>query len=339
MTVFIVSVVTVIAVSAFCSVSESSIYAVRRPFIRSLAQTGSMGAQVLEGFKDNMERPIAAILIVNTAANTAGAAVAGAQASALFGPQALIWFSVFFTLAVLLISEIFPKILGVIYNRPVSLAVALPWSLAIRVLYPLIWTVERLSGWLKPSGKVFAAPEDEVLQMAQISADEGSILPHEAEMVRNALRLDDLMARDVMTPRTVVFRLPATMTLAEVHDHVDQWVHSRIPIFDPDDADRWIGVVRSSDVLVHLAEGRLETPVSELARPIHLVPESTPGHVLLERFIRTRSHLFGVVDEFGGMAGVVTLEDVVESLIGREIVDEVDTAVDLREEARRRARP
>lgn len=338
MTVFVVSVVTVIVVSAVCSLSEASIYAVRRPFIRTLTGSGSVAGPVLEGFKDNMERPITAILIVNTAANTAGASVAGAQASALFGPNALIWFSVFFTLAVLLLSEIFPKILGVVHSRPIARAIALPWKGAITLLGPVVWTVERVSGWVKPSGPVFAAPEEEVMQLAQISADEGSISAHEAVMVRNVLALNDMTAREVMTPRTVVFRLPNDMTLRGVQEHVDEWTHTRIPIFDPVDTDRWTGLVRSTDVLVAMAEGQMDRTLQELALPLHFVPESTPGHLLLNRFIVERTHLFAVVDEFGGIAGVVSLEDVVEELIGQEIIDEADKAPDLREVARRRAR-
>lgn len=338
MTVFVVSVITVIVVSAVCSLSEASIYAVRRPFIRTLTDSGSVAGPVLEGFKDNMERPIAAILIVNTAANTAGAAVAGAQASALFGPNSLIWFSAFFTLAVLLMSEIFPKILGVVYSRPIARAIAVPWKGAITLLTPVVWTVERVSGWLKPSGPVFAAPEEEVMQLAQISADEGSISVDEAAMVRNVLALNDMNAREVMTPRTVVFRLPNDMTLGGMKEHVEEWTHSRIPIFDPDDTDRWTGLVRSTDVLVALAEGHLDQTLQELALPLHFVPESTPGHLLLNRFIAEQTHLFAVVDEFGGVAGVVSLEDVVEELIGQEIVDEADKAPDLREVARRKAR-
>ena len=338
MSLFVASVATVIIVSAMCSLSEASIYAVRRPFIRTLTETGSAAGPILEGFKNNMERPIAAILIVNTAANTAGAAVAGAQASALFGPESLIWFSLFFTLMVLLISEIFPKILGVVYNRPVARLVAVPWRMAIIVLHPIVWLVEHVSQWVKPSGQVFAAPEEEVKQLAQISADEGSISLDEAVMVRNVLALDDLTAHDVMTPRTVVFRLPSTMTLGEVKEHVDEWHHSRIPIYDPEDADRWTGLVRAADVLAGMAGGQLDVPLEELSRPLHFVPETTHGRMLLHRFIEEKTHLFAVVDEFGGMAGVVTLEDVFESLIGREIVDEVDKVADLRQMALRRGR-
>lgn len=338
MTVFVVSVVTVITVSAFCSLSEASIYAVRRPYIRTLVDAGSNAGRVLLSFKDNMERPIAAILVVNTAANTAGAAVAGAQASMLFGPEALLWFSASFTLMVLMASEIFPKILGVAYSRPLARSVAAPWSAAIKVLFPFIWSIEHFSRWLKPSGQVFAAPEEEVMQFAQISADEGSISDDEARMVRNVLRLNDLTAHDVMTPRSVVFRLSSEVRLGEVREHVDEWLHSRIPIYDPADPDYWTGQVRAADVLAELAAQRINVSLAELARPLPYVPEGTPGHVLLQRFIDERTHLFAVVDEFGGMAGVVSLEDVLESVIGHEIVDEVDEEPDLREAARRRAR-
>lgn len=337
MTIFVVSVVTVIVVSAICSLSEASLYAVRRPFVRSLTESGSAAGPVLEGFKDNMERPITAILIVNTAANTAGASVAGAQATELFGGNAFLWFSAFFTLGVLLFSEIFPKILGVVYSKPIARTVALPWKGVIALLSPLVWAVGKASAVLKPSGKVFAAPEEEVMQLAQISAEEGSISGHEAEMVRNVLALNDLVAKDVMTPRTVVFRLPADLTLAEADEQVAVWTHSRIPIFHPDEPDLWTGLVRATDILSGLADGRAGEPLSAIALPLPMAAETTPGHILLNRFIAERTHLFGVLDEFGGMAGVVSLEDVVESLIGKEIVDEVDEAADMREVARRRA--
>lgn len=337
MTIFIASVATVIIVSALCSLSEASIYAVRRPYIRTLVESGSIAGETLDGFKNNMERPIAAILIVNTAANTAGASIAGAQASVLFGPGSFLWFSTFFTLAVLLLSEIFPKILGVVYSRPIARAAALPWRTAIALLTPIVWTVERVSTLIKPSGQVFAAPEDEVAQLVRISADEGSISQQEAELVANAFALNDLAARDIMTPRTVVFRLPAEATLGEVNAQVDDWTHSRIPIFDAGDPDRWTGMVRAVDLLSALTAGGNERTMGDIARPLPFVPDSTPGHVLLSRFVSEQVHLFGVVDEFGGVAGVVTLEDVVEALIGAEIVDEADQVPNLREAARRRA--
>lgn len=336
MLILALSVGTVLVVSAFCSLSEASIYAVRRPFIRSLVASGNRAGPVLDRFKDNMDQPIAAILIVNTVANTAGAAVAGAQASALYGSGSLLWFSGFFTLAVLLFSEIIPKVLGVVYNRPIAKAVALPWSGLIIALRPLTAFVGRVSNWLKPNEPILAAPEDEVRELAQMSAEEGSILELEAAIVANVLRLDDVTAREIMTPRRVVFKLSDETRVEDLREVVRDWQFSRIPVHAADDPEKWTGSVRATDVLIALAEGRGEVTLGELAGPLNFVPDSIRGHELLEGFLKTRTHLFAVVDEFGGIAGVTTLEDVMESMLGREIVDEIDRTVDLRELARRR---
>lgn len=338
MSIFIASITTVIVVSCFCSLSEASIYAVRRPYIRNLAESGSWAGQILDGFKQNMERPISAILIVNTVANTAGAAVAGAQARALFGPQALVWFSIAFTLAVLFISEIIPKIMGVVYSRPVARAVAIPWQGAIRAMTPVVWAVEYVSGWLKPNEPVMAAPEEEVVQLSRLSAEEGSILAIEATLVSNVLRLNDVTAAEIMTPRPVVFRLADNMTLAEVADSVDEWHYSRVPIHAAGDTEKWTGWVRTQDILSGLADDFFDLTLDDLSRPITFVTLGTPGHQLLAEMIERRTHLVGVADDFGGVAGVVTLEDVIETLIGTEIVDEFDATVDLQELARQRHR-
>nr|MDJ0767059.1 CNNM domain-containing protein [Myxococcota bacterium] len=218
MTVFVFSVATVLIVSAICSLTEASFYAVRVPFIRQITEEGSRAGRVLAGFKENMERPISAILIINTAANTAGAAVAGSQARIIFGESAIIWFSLLFTLAVLFFSEIVPKVVGVVHNRTIATWMALPWAGVIKMLHPIIWAVQHVAQVFKPSDPVLAAPEEEVQQMAMVSAEEGSIMPYEADLVRNVLRLDNVKARDIMTPRPVVFKLTADMTHRAVAD-------------------------------------------------------------------------------------------------------------------------
>ena len=195
MTLFIVSVSVVLVVSAICSLSEAALYAVRLPYVRQIAEAGSQSGEVLASFKESMEKPISAILIVNTAANTAGAAVAGAQARILWPQASLLWFSLFFTIGVLFFSEIIPKIVGVVYNRPIATGLAIPWAVMIKILYPAIWVIEKLSQLLKPRQSL-AAPEEEVHQFAQLSAEEGSIMPYEAEMVGNVLRLDEVATRD-----------------------------------------------------------------------------------------------------------------------------------------------
>jgi len=336
MTLFVTSVAIVLVMSAFCSMSESAIYAVRKTYVLTLANAGSLAGKALLDFKENMERPISAILILNTAANTAGAAIAGYQVQALFGEVALAWFTLTFTLAVLLLSEIIPKLLGVVYCRGIAPAVALPWVGLIRLLYPLIWIVEKLAVRLQPEEPALAAPEEEVEQLAILSAEEGSILPLEARLVQNVLRLNDVKAVDILTPRSVVFTLSADATIGQIRESVKQWKQSRIPLYEGGDPENWVGLVLTRDILTCMAQDQFDRKLRTLMRPLFLVPETARGHDLLRDFLKKRSHLFGVLDEYGGIEGVVSLEDVMESIIGEEIVDELDTAADLQEDARRR---
>lgn len=338
MTIFVVSIIIVLGVSAFCSLTEAALYSVRMPYVLRLAESKKSVGKILGKFKRNMEQPISAILILNTAANTAGAAVAGAQARFLFGESALVWFSASFTLAVLFFSEIVPKVVGVVYNRAVARFTAVPLSWLVTALHPLVVVIQLMTRWLRPRGRILSAPEDEVRHMAMISAEEGSILPFEAELVKNVLRLNDVTARQIMTPRPVVFRLAENLTVREVAVKVKQWTYSRVPVFAPDDPEAWTGVVLSRDILSRQANDQFDVKLEELKKPLYFVSEKTPGHVLLRAFLRRRSHLFGVMDEFGSLTGVVSLEDVLESLLGEEIVDEVDMAVDLQEVARIRRR-
>ncbi len=338
MTLLVASVVTVLVVSSLCSLTEAAIYAVRTPYISSLAESGSMAGKVLAQFKANMERPISAILIVNTAANTAGAAVAGAQARLVFGEGSLIWFSASFTLAVLFLAEILPKVAGVAYNRGIARAASIPLNAAVTLLFPLVWLTQRVSVILRHRQPPPIAPEEEVRQLAVLSANEGSILKFESELVKNVLGLDQIRAKDIMTPRTVVFSLSSGDTVRDVAPKVAEEKYARIPVFAADDPEDWRGVVLRADILVCLANDEFDRSVGSLAKPIAFVPEAMPAHILLGEFIRKQQHLLGVVDEYGGVVGIVCLEDVLESLIGQEIVDETDVVVDLQEVARRRGR-
>lgn len=338
MTLFIVSVATVLLVSAACSLTEAALYSVRLPYIRRLVEAGSPAGTVLKKFKENMERPIAAILILNTAANTAGAAVAGAQANALFGERVLVAFSASFTLAVLFFSEIVPKMMGVVYSRPVAHYLAIPLNALATLLHPVISVVEQVSKVLKPKGPIFAAPEDEVRQLAMLSAEEGSILQLEADLVKNVLALDKITAREIMTPRPVVEKLPDDTTAGQAAKDVEEWIFSRIPIYSATDPEKWVGVVLSRDILSAVAKGDLDANLGSLARPLEFVSEQTPGHVLLKKFLKSRRHLFAVADEYGGVVGIVSLEDILESVIGQEIMDEVDVTADLQELAKQRRR-
>lgn len=336
MTLFVTSVALALIVSAFCSLSEAAIYAVRKTYVLTLVKLGSKPGKVLAHFKENMEQPISAILILNTTANTAGAAISGYQVNELFGERALIWFTIVFTLAVLVLGEIIPKTVGVVYNRGVAKAVAVPWAAVVRLLYPLMWLVERVTRLYEPEEPALSAPEEEVEQLAMLSASEGSILPLEAQLVRNVLRLNDVKASSILTPRSVVFKLAADMTIRDARQSVKEWSVSRIPVYAGGDPENWVGMVLARDILTCMAQDQFDTTLQSLVRPLYFVPETAKGHDLLGEFLKKRSHLFGVLDEYGGVEGVVSLEDVLESLIGQEIVDESDTAADLQDQARQR---
>ena len=171
-----------------------------------------------------------------------------------------------------------------------------------------------------------------------MSAEEGSILPIEADLVRNVLRLNEVTARQIMTPRTVVFKLEATQTVRDVADKVARMPTSRIPIFRDADPEHWIGWVLRSEILAALARDEFHITLDELSKPLGFVPEVVPGHLLLKQFLKRRTHILAVLDEYGGVLGVVTLEDVMESLLGQEIVDETDLVDNLQHEARQQGR-
>jgi CBS domain containing-hemolysin-like protein len=339
MTVFLLTIFIVMAVSATCSLTEAALYSVRVPYVRQLAESGSRAGAVLQKFKTNMEHPIAAILILNTVANTAGAAIAGAEANALFGPRVLVSFSIAFTLGILFFSEIIPKVLGVAHNRAVARSLAVPLDAVIVLFRPLLWLVGTISKWARPKGPLFAFPEEEVRQMAMLSAEEGSIYRFEADMVKNALALDQVVARDIMTPRTVVTKLSSGVTVKEAAAEIQEWTFSRIPVYDEEDPEKWVGVVLARDILAALAHDRFEQKIGELARPLDFVHDGTRGHVLLRDFLTSRRHLVGVVDEYGSVVGIVTLEDILESVLGQEIMDEVDKTADLQQLAKERPAP
>jgi CBS domain containing-hemolysin-like protein len=300
-----------------------------------LTESGRSAGILLEKFKLNMEQPITAILIVNTVANTAGAAIAGAQARDVFdGKMSVFAFSAVFTLMVLFLSEIMPKVAGVAYNRSIAPAVSTPLNRVISCLRPIVWVTQRLSSLLGQGKPQLFAPEEEVQQMAALSAEEGSILAVEARLIKHALGLDDIKVKDILTPRTVVLSAAGDTTVEDFLAKAPGKLFSRIPIHAPDDPENWIGIVRSQDILAHVAQDDFETELQDLSHKLRFVPEAMRGHTLLGEFLKHRAHMVGVVDEYGSVVGIVTLEDVMESLIGKEIMDETDTVTDLQVVAR-----
>ncbi len=335
MELLITSVAVVLIVSALCSLSEAALYGVAPAYVRRLAESGTTQGRLLSRFKENIGIPITAILILNTVANTAGATVVGVQARLLFGEFALFWFVGLFTITVLVLAEILPKVVGVTQSRAVSRLMAVPIGGLVRVLWPFVWLIQRFSDAVV-KGREPIAPEAEVHRLVDLSAEEGSILPEEALLVKNVLKLDEIKARDIMTPRTVVFRRPENLKVKDMSS--DAWTlpHSRIPVYDPDEPDNWTGMVLRRDILACLGRDQFDVTLKSLAKPLSFVPDTVPGNKLLNLFLKHRKHLLAVIDEFGSIDGIVSLEDVLEELIGEEIVDETDMVVDMRQVGQRR---
>ena len=319
MTLFVISVLVVFLVTGICALVEAALYAVPRPYVRQLMAAGHRSGKLLEQFDNKMDYPISAILIFDTILGVGGAAIAGAQAHALFGADFVVWFSVGLAATLLIVSQIIPKILGVVYSKPVARVSAAPIGMAIRMLFPVVWIIERFTRLLKPDAPLQQASEEEVKQMARLSAEEGSILGVEAELIQNSLELNDVRADQIMTPKEIVVVLPADMTVKEAFLAFPKHVVSRIPIHDPHDEMRWVGVVASRDILAEMAQDHFDVKLADIAESFHCVDREQRGHLLLNEFLQRRASLFGVHDQQGQPIGVVSLSDVVEEIIGENL--------------------
>ena len=325
-----------VIISAFCSIIEAVLYSVPQSQVEVMANSGKKSGIILKRLKKNIQQPITAILTLNTIANTMGAALAGASAAVVFGEENLIWFSVFFTLTILLFSEILPKTAGVAYAKNLAFWIAIPLNSLIKIMGPLIWLCQAVTHLIPKQKKEALVSIEEIQAVAVLGRKAGEIEPQQEKVIANILKLQDKIVRQDMTPRTVVFSLSEHISIGEALRMKDQWNrHSRVPVFDKDQDDV-VGVVLSRNVLLSLSEGNENQKLSDLMQPVHFVPEAAPLNRILMEFFEQRIHLFVVVDEYGSVTGVISLEDIIEEIVGREIIDESDRAGDLREYARHR---
>ena len=340
LTLLVVYVVLAIGVSFLCSVMEAVLLSVTPAYVGALGDKNPTAAARLKALKADVDRPLAAILTLNTFAHTVGATGAGAQAAAIWGGQN-VWvftavgvFSAVLTLAILILSEIIPKTLGAVYWRGLAPVVARLLGLIVLVLKwtGLIWLSQALTRLLARGEKEGSVSREEIAALAQIGTEEGVFEESEGRILRSLLRFHGLKTRDVMTPRTVVVAYPEATPLREIAG--DGQPFSRLPLYGRS-VDNVTGYVLRDDVLAALADGRGEAPAQTVAREILTVPDSLPLPRLFERLLERREHLALVVGEYGGTAGVVSVEDVIETLLGLEIVDEVDAEHDMQAAARR----
>ena len=328
-------VLLVLVTSAICSLFEAVLYSIPGTFVEQLEQSGRPAGRILKQMKEQVDRPITAILSLNTISNTGGGALAGALAAGALGGGNVIYFSIVFTLAILLFAEVVPKTIGVVYARQLAPIIARPMYLLVGAFRPLIGLVQIVTKLIRKGQKEHPVSDADLLTLVVSGLRSGTLNQDEARVIENVLSMDTRTVKQVMTPRPVVFTLSARTSAREAvsEDAIEKY--SRIPVFgkDPDDL---VGVVRTVDILTALANDRFDVKMEQITRPIHFVIDSTPLDDLLRTFLKRRQHLVAVIDEFGGISGIVTLEDVLEELIGREIVDESDQVTDLRAYAQRR---
>jgi len=331
----IIFVSTVVVISAFCSLVEAILYAVPASHVESLVASGSASGKILQNLRQKIDQPITAILSLNTMTHTLGAAIAGAIATRVLGDA---WFGVFsamFTLAILMLSEILPKTIGVVYSRPLSMVIAQPLQFLVWLLKPFVWLAGLITSLITKGHEHEIVSQEELIVMARMGMHKGVIHKDELAVIQNILSLGDKTVRDVMTPRTVMFSLNAYETVDKAGLEGGVLTHSRIPVYFKDFEDI-VGVVHRRDVLTARAENRLEVTLEKLMKPVHFVYEKTSLQKVLKMFLDRAEHLFVVVDEFGGVAGVISLEDILEEILGREIIDEFDQVTDMRRLARKR---
>ncbi len=330
-TAFILS----ICVSALCSICEAVLYSISTSQIEMLKKSGHSSAQVLQNLRADIDEPITAILTLNTIAATIGAAVFGAAAAKLFGDHNLIWFSGAFTLSILFLSEIIPKTLGVTFAIKLAPIIAPPLQWMVIILKPIVWLCRSVTRLLPQRSDEGNYTAEELQTIAALSLKSGGIEADQERIIANVLELQSKIVRQVMTPRTVTFSLNEHLTVAEAMKRVGELnSHSRVPVYD-DEPDNVTGVIMRKDVLCAAAENNMNIPLSKLMHPVHFVPETAPLNRILIDFFDRRQHLFVVVDEYGSMTGIISMEDILEEIVGREIIDESDKTRDMRELARR----
>ena len=331
--------VLAIATSFLCSLWEAVLLSITPAYARlQLEQGGRTGAR-LERFKRNIDQPLAAILTLNTIAHTVGAIGVGQQAALIWSDAnpliTTLLVPATMTLAVLILSEIIPKTLGASFWQRLAPFTVRSLAFIIAALYPLVWACQLVTRSLNRSESASVLTRSEFLALAELGAQEGVFARGETAIIRNLLRFKEVSARDVMTPRMVVRSADEDATVAAFLGENPGLRFSRIPLYRGGRPEDITGYLLRSEALERQADGDGEVNLGALLRPIQVVPEHCPLPELFTSFLEKREHIALVMDDYGGMAGIVTMEDVIETLLGLEIVDESDAVTDMQALARR----
>jgi len=334
MLLLIVYILIALGFSFLCSIAEAVILSVTAGYVAVLEKEHKKSGKLLRQMKQDINQPLAAILTLNTIAHTVGAAGAGAQATAVFGNAYLGIISAILTLLILIFSEIIPKTLGAHYWQVLAPTVGYGLKGLIWLLYPFVKLSEYLTQTMTHGPSLKGFNRDELSAMAELSWQEGLLEQQESRILLNLLSLHETKVEDAMTPHTVVFSIPDDITVKEYYEQHNAELFSRIPVYK-DEKDKITGFVLRSDLLLAQAHGETTATIAKYMRELSVMVGAMPLSKALNKLLEIRANILLVVDEYGGMEGILTLEDILETMLGLEIMDEGDKAENMQELARR----
>lgn len=326
MTLLVVYLSIAIGVSFLCSILEAVLLSVTPSYAEKIASDRPRAGVMLSRVKERLDESLSSILILNTFAHTMGAAGVGSQALQVFGKQWETVIAILLTLAILYFSEIIPKTLGATFWRQLAIPSAFVIIWLVKLVYPLVWISTRMTRLFRRNKEEIT--REEIIALASLGLRDGTLISQENEYLANILKLREVRTEEVLTPRSVVHMLHEDLTVTQALDQAETRQFTRMPVFG-EGMDDIKGKVLRADLFEAERTGHGSNPISEFVKPVFRVSEKLPVQQLLDLFIKNHAHLFLVEDEFGQTAGIVTLEDAIETLLGREILDERDIVADM----------
>ncbi len=326
-----------VLISFICSVLESVLLSVNMPYVSILEKEKPKAGKLLKSHKININKSIASILILNTIANTLGAAAVGAQAESIYGTGAVFYVSIILTFAILFFSEIIPKTIGAVYWKSLAPVAAYVIHFFIFITYPIILLTLFVTNKIKKNDDGMSLTKEELIESTLMSEDEGVLDEKESDVIENILLLDKIKIHEILTPRTVVFGLDGNRNIKDIIENEPAiFKFSRVPVFD-ENIENITGMIMTKKIF---KQALLDdtVPLKTIQKDIYKINENIPVSMALDLFIKKKEHMFLVLDSYDQTEGIVTLEDCVETILGVEIVDESDSDADMREVAKHKMR-
>mgnify|MGYP004585158723 CR=1 FL=1 len=325
-----------LALSFLCSILEAVLLSTPMSFISMKENEGYKTATLMKRYKNNVDRPVGAILSLNTIAHTIGSAGVGAESIKIFGEEYFGLISAILTLLILVLSEIIPKTIGASYWRSLAMTSTKIIRVLIFITYPLVLLSEVITKIFTPKNHQVSVSREEVSAMVDVGTTEGIFRESESKIIKSCIHLAGVKAREIMTPSIVVETANMNLTIKEFYDQ-QTWNFSRIPVYDSN-KDYIVGYVLKDMVLKALSDDKFDTKLSDMVRSILSFNEDDSVYQIWEKMLEKREHISIIVDEYGCLRGVVSMEDIIETMTGVEIVDEDDVAVDMQAFAKEKSR-